>query len=297
MINNAVPSQINLPVNPDFEIKDIPDEVWVVVMQHLFVYPGQEIHVTNMKHPSGEPILQVRMPGQRNANDICLPPLEGLLAMARANSWRLRNLALEQFFGHNFFDLSSDNSLKWLNALPEEHLERLARVRLSFNLGRVTYYRCEDPKIRKLIKAVGKSCKLEHITVKVQNGLDNDLTGVQRQQLFRVMPGLGWLSRLRGVQSLVIEAPSLSLEAAEVRRLEACLSKPKGRQGSKETPHHPALALKPLTVHSLRQKDSAFLDNELESFGLNKADYKTKVSKAIELARLRRLDWKNPEEP
>jgi hypothetical protein len=297
MINNAIPSQFDLPVHPGFEIKDLPDEVWVGVMRHLFVYPGQEIHVINGNHPSGEPTLWARMPGPLNGNYICLPPLEGLLAVARANTWRLRNLALEQFFGHNFFDLTSDNSLKWVNALPKEYLERLARVRLSLNLGRVPYYRTKDPYIKELIKAVGKSCRLVHITVKVHDGLDMDLTNVQRQQQFRMMPGLDWLSRLRGVQSLVIEAPFMSSEAAEVRRLEACLSKPKGRQGSKETPHHPALALKPLTVHRLRQKDSAFLDDELESFGLNKADYKTKVSKAIELAPLRRLDWKNPEEP
>ncbi|KAI4911678.1 hypothetical protein J4E90_006495 [Alternaria incomplexa] len=76
-----------------------------------------------------------------------------------------------------------------------------------------------------------------------------------------------------------------------------CLAKPKGRRGRHDQPHlYPALALRPLSSDILVRLWSE-LDSELESYGEDPADFSTKISKAKKLERLRRLDWKNPDEP
>ncbi|KAI4692000.1 uncharacterized protein J4E84_002968 [Alternaria hordeiaustralica] len=149
-----------------------------------------------------------------------------------------------------------------------------------------------------MIREIGKSHTLRSVTIKVRvpYGIQS-LTPAEGRQRFLQMPELDLLSRLRGVDHLVVQAP-FALGAPETVRLQQCLAKPKGRRGRGDQPHlYPALALHPLSSDTLVRRPWSELDSELESYGEDPADFSTKISKAKKLERLRRLDWKNPDEP
>ncbi|KAI4956209.1 hypothetical protein J4E91_000420 [Alternaria rosae] len=299
---NAIPTPINAHASPGFDIDSIPNEVMLEIFRHLLVFPGQAVRVSDSNHPTGEPVLQVGIPGQPRHNDLRLPPLRDLLAVAATNP-QLRRLALDQFFGYNTFDLTIGNvlrrnALRWIRGLPRQYREWLTRVEISLYLGPVTYPSKRRINTEEMIREIGKSHVLRSVTIKVRDTTDiRSLSPVEKHRRFRQMPGLDLLSRLRGVDNLVVEA-SFALEATKIRRLKQCLAKPKGRRGRHDQPDlYPALALHPLSSHTLVKRLWSELNSELESYGLNPENIKTKISKAEELGRLRRLDWKNPDEP
>lgn len=297
-VNNATPSQTNTHEPSGFDIQGLPDELKLEVMAHVYVYPGRVVRVRLGQHRSGKPVLGVERTARtgRRFHGLCdpLPPLHQLLAMSSVSSaWR--HFASNYFFSRNVFDLSSKGSVEWVKGLPLHHRERLSNAILGFEYGTSIK---NELYLKKLIRAVGQSCRLRKVTIiaKFSEG-GGQLTYDEVQYFMSTMKGLDFLSRLRGVDRLVVDLP-LQLDATEVRRLEQCLAKPKGRQGkSNDRNLYPALALEPLSENTLKRRTSAELDSELDAYGIEKADFMTKVSKAAELKRLRELDWKNPDEP
>jgi len=307
--SNAIPIPNNAHAGPGFNIDRIPNEIVLEILRYLLVFPGQPIRMSESNHPTGEPVLQVATSGQPIHNDLRLPPLRDLLAVAATNL-RLRRFAFDEFFGHNTFDLTCGNilyrnalqrnPLRWVRGVPILYQESLMHVEISLylGLGPVTYREKRRIITENMIREIGKSHTLRSVTIKVRDpaGIQS-LTLAEKRQRFLQMPELDLLSRLRGVDHLVVQAP-FALGAPETARLQQCLAKPKGRRGRYDQPHlYPALALRPLSSDTLVRRPWSELDSELESYGLDPADPSTKISKAKKLERLRRLDWKNPDEP
>ncbi|KAI4936250.1 hypothetical protein J4E85_001579 [Alternaria conjuncta] len=307
--SNAIPIPNNAHAGPGFNIDRIPNEIVLEILRYLLVFPGQLIRMSESNHPTGEPVLQVATSGQPIHNDLPLPPLRDLLAVAATNL-RLRRFAFDVFFGHNTFDLTCGNilyrralqrnPLRWIRGVPILYQESLMHVEISLylGLGPVTYREKRRINTENMIREIGKSHTLRSVTIKVRvpYGIQS-LTPAEKRQRFLQMPELDLLSRLRGVDHLVVQAP-FALGAPETARLQQCLAKPKGRRGRGDQPHlYPALALRPLSSDTLVRRPWSELDSELESYGGDPADFSTKISKAKKLEGLRRLDWKNPDEP
>ena len=307
--SNAIPIPNNAHAGPGFNIDRIPNEIVLEILRYLLVFPGQPIRMSESNHPTGEPVLQVATSGQPIHNDLRLPPLRDLLAVAATNL-RLRRFAFDVFFGHNTFDLTCGNilyrnalqrnPLRWVRGVPILYQESLMHVEISLylGLGPVTYREKRRIITENMIREIGKSHTLRSVTIKVRDpaGMQS-LTLAEKRQRFLQMPELDLLSRLRGVDHLVVQA-SFALGAPQTARLQQCLAKSKGRRGRHDHPQlYPALALHPLSSDTLVRRPWLELDSELESYGEDPADFSTKISKANKLERLRRLDWKNPDEP
>jgi len=305
--SNAIPTPNNAHAGPGSNIDSIPNEIMLEILRYLLVFPGQAVRMSESNHPTGEPVLQVATSGQPRHNDLRLPPLRDLLAVAATNL-RFRCLAFDEFFGHNTFDLTCGNvlhrnalqrnALRWIRSLPIQYQEPLTHVEISLYLGPVTYQEKRRINTENMIREIGKSHTLRSVTIKVRDpaGMQS-LTLAEKRQRFLQMPELDLLSRLRGVDHLVVQA-SFALGAPQTARLQQCLAKPKGRRGRHDHPQlYPALALHPLSSDTLVRRPWLELDSELESYGEDPADFSTKISKANKLERLRRLDWKNPDEP
>jgi hypothetical protein len=210
-----------------------------------------------------------------------------------------RHLASDNFFSYNDFDLTSMNGVNWVEGLSPHQRERLGSIVLFFDFDLVSNRKRKH--MNRLIRAVGQSCRLRKIKIWViyYGSMGEQPTPAQQRQMFRQMPGIELLSRLRGIDELVVDA-AFRVDATEVRWLEQCLAKPKGRQGPRNDRsryHYPALALESRSIRTLRGRNSAELDSELVSYGSEPTNFGTKVSKVVELKRLRELDWKNPDEP
>jgi len=293
---NAILTPINAHAGHGFDLNKIPNEIMGEIFRNLLVFPGQVVHVSDLYHPTGEPVLYVGISGQFPHHGLRLPPLGDLLAVAATNR-RCRHLAPDQFFRHNTFDLTWSHAFQWTRSLPRRYREQLTRVELSLYLGPVIFPEKKSIYAEERITIIGASHRLRSVTIKVRDPPTfRPLSLAEKQQMFLQLPELDLLSRLRGVDNFVVEA-LFPLPAADITRLQQCLAKPKGRRGSHDQPYlHPALALRPLSSDILVRLWSD-LDPELESYGEDPANFSTKISKAKKLERLRRLDWKNPDEP
>jgi hypothetical protein len=145
-------------------LSNLPAEIQAMILRQALVFPGQVLYSDEYEHPGGEPILQVRTPGQGSSGAINLPPLRDFLNITYVSP-QLRLMALEAFFMLNTFDLTSISARPWLESLSPASQAYLTNVLVKLNVARAPNHGLLGWREDIIMSIIARSCTLRSLTI------------------------------------------------------------------------------------------------------------------------------------